>query len=168
MEGWALSDLFSQPLQWLCIPLLTITLTLSHWSWSFTQASAYRSPLRCHTLTRPSIWEGKTCIHLFKKMLFPIAGTSTKAVRHPVDHCSVPLPIRDGALIRASDMQCEDDYAWSVWIFRRYDVLVFLQQFLWIVSINPIGVWGEYATLWWCGSWRWPTTWMVPGSPYLL
>ena len=32
-------------------------------------------------------------------------------------------------------------------IFGRYDVLVFLQQFLWMASIDPIGVWGEYANL---------------------
>ena len=38
-----------------------------------------------------------------------------------------------------------DGYAWSGWIFGRYDVLVFLQQFLWMVSTDPISVWGEYA-----------------------
>ena len=47
-----------------------------------------------------------------------------------------------------------DGYAWSVWIFGRYDDLVFLQQFLWIVSTDPIGVWGEYVnplTAWFLG-----------------
>ena len=29
------------------------------------------------------------------------------------------------------------DYIWSVWVFGNYDVLVFLQQFLWMASTDP-------------------------------
>ena len=48
-----------------------------------------------------------------------------------------------------------DDNAWSVWIFVCYGVTVFLHHFLWMVSTNPIGVWGEYANLLTvCFSWR--------------
>ena len=47
-----------------------------------------------------------------------------------------------------------DDYAWSLWIFCRYGVLVFLQQFLWMVSIDTLGDRGWYAdplTTWFLG-----------------
>ena len=31
------------------------------------------------------------------------------------------------------------------WILRRYDILVFLQQYLWMASTVPMGVWDQYA-----------------------
>ena len=52
------------------------------------------------------------------------------------------------AYSQSSGTQCKnawDDYAWSLWIFGHYNVLVFQQQFLWMVSTEPLGVWSEYA-----------------------
>ena len=78
-------------------------------------------------------------------MLFPIAGTSTKAVRHPVDHCSIPLPIQDGGL--------DTGIRHAVW--RPLCMVCRNIRTLWrpgvsatvLVDslINPIGIWGEYA-----------------------
>ena len=72
--------------------------------------------------------------------------------RNPVEPCSTPLPIQNGTSIQSSGAQCKNawnDYAWSLWISGRHAVLVFLQQFLWIIS--PIDIPGECAiplTLW--------------------
>ena len=60
--------------------------------------------------------------------------------RHPVEPCSTPLPIQAGASIRSSGTQCKSPQMITHGLCGRYDVLVFLQQFLFMVSTDPICV----------------------------
>ena len=72
-------------------------------------------------------------------ILSSIAGTSTKAARHPVEPCSTPLPIQDGASIRAWGTQCKlrGPCGYS-------DVMTSRCFWGWSPSM-PIVVWSEHA-----------------------
>ena len=88
--------------------------------------------------------------------------------RNSVESCSTPLPIQDGASIRSSGTQCKSPEMKSGWIFGRYDVLVFLQQFLWTAFTDSIVFLGETAnpsTAWFLGV---ATAWVFPGGSDLL
>ena len=63
------------------------------------------------------------------------------ALQHDADHSGWGVDTFVGHAV----LIVWDDYVGSVWIFERYDALVFLWQLLWMVSTDPICVWGENA-----------------------
>ena len=90
-----------------------------------------------------SVW---TAFDLSGEVLCEADWEGTALYRHPVKLCSRP--------IRSSGTQCKSPELVTHGLCPRYDVVVFLQQFLWMASTDPRGVWGEYANplkMWFLG-----------------
>ena len=90
-----------------------------------------------------SVW---TAFDLRKSCLRQIE--EGKAVyRYPMERCSTPLPIQDGPRYgrRARSVNCLKCLCVVCVDIRALPRPRFPQQFMWMVSTDPIDVWGEYA-----------------------